>query len=103
MEIAMKIGEDTYIGLNAEMAYTAVSLDKAMIFEHAYDIFDYINKNRKKINAFLRRNKVNMIIKVVKDTEKELDLMDDTELIKEEHHVVPNENVLTDDDFSMAC
>ena len=100
MEIAMKIGEDKYIGMNAEMAYTVASLDKALIFEHAYDIFEYINKNRKKINAFLRKNKVHMIIKVVKDTETDLD---DDELIEEEPCVLSDKNMVPDDDFSMAC
>ena len=90
MEIAMKIGEDKYIGMNAEMAYTVASLDKALIFEHAYDICEYINKNRKKINAFLRKNKVHMIIKVVKDTETDPCVLSD-------------KNMVSDDDFSMAC
>lgn len=102
MEIAMKIGEDKYIGMNAEMAYTVASLDKAMIFEHAYDICEYINKNRKKINAFLRRNKVDMIIKIVKDTKTDIDLMVE-ELIEEEPRVLSDKNMVPDDDFSMAC
>lgn len=70
MKIVMEIGKDTYIGMNGDRMLVAVSRDKAIEFDHAYDICQYINRNRKSINRFLQRNHRDMKLTVERPREE---------------------------------
>ena len=98
MKIAMKVGSGKYMGINVDRMYVVTSLDKAMVFEHAGDICEYINRNRKKINAFLRRSALDMTIKVV-DAEFALDMANTEEVHKE---AVLDGNSLSGNELAMA-
>ena len=98
MKIAMKVGNSKYMGIDVDRMYVVTSLDKAMVFEHAGDICEYINQNRKKINAFLRRSSLHMTIQVV-DTKPSLNTAD-TEEVHEE--AVLDENSLSENELAMA-
>lgn len=98
MKIAMKVGNSKYMGIDVDRMYVVTSLDKAMVFEHAGDICEYINRNRKKINAFLRRSSLHMTIQVV-DAEPSLDMADTEEVHKE---TVLDGNSLSGNELAMA-
>lgn len=69
MKIYMNVGADKYMALDKAGAFKVVPKDHALIFQHAYDMCMFINKNRKKINAFLREKSFHLVLKTEMDTE----------------------------------
>lgn len=62
LEIRFKVGDNQYLGFNADRMYEVVSKEKAMVFHHGFDAVKHISKSRKKINAFLRTHSLKMLI-----------------------------------------
>lgn len=71
MKIYMNVGADKYMALDKAGAFKVVSKDHALTFQHAYDMCLFINKNRKRINAFLRANSLHLVLKTEMNTEDE--------------------------------
>lgn len=70
MKIVMEIGNNLYMGWNQDRMFMKAVRSKAIEFEHGEDIFRFINCNRKKINAFLKRNALHMKLKIEADSLK---------------------------------
>ena len=71
MKIYMNVGADKYMALDKAGAFKVVSKDHALKFQHAYDMCMFINKNRKRINAFLREHSLHLVLKTEMNTEDE--------------------------------
>ena len=100
MKIVMEVGKDKYIGMNAGKVYEVVSRKNAISFDHAFDICNYINGNRKKINAFLRSHSLHMILRV---EDMEAPKQDDAFSKVIHTEMTPSGNEIPTEEFAKAC